>query len=77
MRTRFFGSSSNFVVLCEWAPSGHSAQNGDFLTFELGHFDLPNQLWDCIPGVCTYERCDYVDLVSAAPSWPVPNSTTF
>ena len=22
----------------------HSAQNGDFLNFALGHFDLPNQL---------------------------------
>ena len=48
-----------------------------FLIFELGHFDLPNQLCDCIPGVGTYERCDHVNLVSAAPSWHVPYSITF
>jgi len=55
----------------------HSAQNGDFLNFALGHFDLPNQLWGGIPGVNTYERCDHVNLVNADPSWKVPYSITF
>ena len=32
----------------------------------MGHFDLPNQLCDCIPGVGTYERRAYVNLMSAA-----------
>ena len=48
-----------------------------FLIFELGHFDLPNQLCDCIPGVGAYERCDHVNLVSAVLSWHVPYSITF
>ena len=55
----------------------HGAQKGDFLKFELGHFDLPNQLCDWIPVVATYERCDYVNLESAAPSWHVAYSITF
>ena len=46
----------------------HSAQNGDFLNFELGHFDLPNQLCDGVSGMCTYERCDHVNLVGAFPA---------
>ena len=50
----------------------HSALNGARRKFELGHFDLPNQLYDCIPGEVTFERCDHVYLVSAAPSWHVP-----
>ena len=69
--------SENFRVEPLNNQSEHSAQNSDFLTFELGHFDLPNQLCDCIPVVCTYERCDHVDLVSAAASWHVPYSITF
>ena len=43
----------------------------------MGHFDLPNQVYNCIPGMGTYERRDYVNLMSAAPSWRVPNLTTF
>ena len=41
------------------------------------YFDLPNQLCGCIPGPGAYERCDHVNLVSAAPSWRIPNLTTF
>jgi len=48
-----------------------------FLIFELGHFDLTNQLCDCIPVIGTYERCDHVNLVSAAPNWHIPYSITF
>ena len=47
--------------------SHHGAQNGAFLNFELGHFDLPNQLCDCIPEVGTYARRAHVNLMRAAP----------
>ena len=57
--------------------SHHGAQNGYFLTFELSNFDLPSQLCGCIPGVGTNERCDYVNLVIAVPSWNVPYLITF
>ena len=49
--------------------SHHDARNGEFLNFELGQFDLPNQLCECIPGVGTYDRCNYVNLVSAVKIW--------
>ena len=57
--------------------SFHGAQKGDFLNFELGHFDLPNQLCDCIPGVGTYERRGQVNLVNTELSLHVPYSITF
>ena len=36
----------------------------NFLILEFGHFDLPNQLCNCIPVVDTYEHCDHVNLLS-------------
>ena len=58
-------------VCVSWCPECY------FLIFEVGHFDLLNQLCDHINGVGTDERCDHVNLVSAAPSWDFPYSVTF